>query len=159
MEALVEKGLIRSIGLWNWNVMMLIEILAGAKIKPVINQIENHPYFSQKELVSFFHKFGVFITAFAPLSSPMRTGNNLLEDEVLSEIAEKHNAIPAQIVLAWSLSRNVVVIPKSITKERIKLNIESQNIKLEDDDIERINSLNWDKRLFSPEKHNICGQL
>ena len=107
MEGLVEKGLTKNIGVSNWSVMMLIEMLAGAKIKPVTNQIENNPYLSQTELVKFFQKFGVSITAYAPIGASGWTGNNLLDDEVIKEIAEKHSATPAQIALAWNLSRGV----------------------------------------------------
>ena len=154
MEGLVEKGLTKSIGVSNCSVMMLIENLAGAKIKPVTNQIENNPYLSQVELVAFFKKFGVTTTAYAPMGASGWTGNNLLDDETLKEIAEKHNATPAQIALAWNLSRGIAVIPKSVTKERIKANFEAQNIKLDEEDIERINGLNINRRNFDPEKWN-----
>ena len=152
MEALVEKGLTKSIGVSNCSVMMLIELLAGAKIKPVTNQIENNPYLSQTELVTFFQKFGVSITAYAPIGNSGWTGNNLLDDEVIKEVAEKHSATPAQIALAWNQSRGVAVIPKSVTKERIKANFDSQSVKLDEEDIEKLNALNCNRRNFDPEQ-------
>ena len=158
MEELVEQGLIKSIGVSNCSVMMLINLLAGSKIKPVNNQIENNPYLSQNELVLFCQKFGVSITAYAPIGSPLRTNNNLINDEVIEEIAEKHNANPGQIALAWNISRGVGVIPKSISKERIKSNIEAQNIQLDEEDIERINALNWNKRSFDPETNKAFNE-
>lgn len=75
----------------------------------------------------------------------------MLDDEVIKEIAEKHSATSAQICLAWNIARSVIVIPKSVNKERMKLNIESQTITLEEEDIERINKLNINKRNFDPE--------
>ena len=97
---------------------------------------------SQTKVVEFFQKFGVSLTAYAPMGSPMRTTNDAVNNDILKEIAVKHNANPGQIALAWCLSRGVSVIPKSVTKERIKANIEAQHIKLDEEDIERINSLN-----------------
>ena len=159
MEAMVEKGLTKSIGVSNWSVVLLIDLLSYAKIKPVTNQIELNPYFSQKELVTFFQKFGVSLTAFAPVGSPLRTENRVIDDDVMKEIAEKHNANPGQIAIAWNILRGVMVIPKSISKERIKSNIEAQNIKLDEEDIERINALNCDKRCFNPERWEVADWL
>ena len=151
LEACYEKGLIKNIGVSNCSVMMFIEIYAGAKIKPATNQIEWNPYLSQQELVKFFQKFGCSITAYAPIGASGWTGNNLLDDVVIKEIAEKHNATTAQICLAWNHSRGIACIPKSVNKERMKLNIESQKITLDEEDIEKINGLNCNRRNFDPE--------
>lgn len=154
MEKLVEKGLTKSIGVSNCSVMLFIERLADSTIKPVTNQIEVNPYLSQQSLVKFFQDYGCSITAYAPIGASGWTGNNLLDDPVLKEIAEKHNATAAQISLAWNISRGIAVIPKSVTKERIKLNFEALKIQLDEEDIERINALNCDRRNFDPEKWN-----
>lgn len=142
LEDCYEKGLTKNIGVSNCSVALFIELCAGAKIKPATNQIECNPYLSQKELVTFFQKFGSSITAYAPLGASGWTGNNLLDDPVIKEIAEKYSATPAQISLAWNHSRGVACIPKSVTKERLKLNIESQKITLDEEDIQKIDSLN-----------------
>ena len=100
--------------------------------------------------VTFFQKFGTSITAYSPLGSSRLTGSSLLDDATIKEIAEKYSATPAQIWLAWNLSRGVVCIPKSINKDRLKQNLESQNLSLDAEDIAKIDGLNWNKRDFDP---------
>lgn len=151
MEKLVEKGLTKSIGISNCNAMLLVDMLAGAKIKPVTNQIENNPYFSQDKFVKFMDKFEVKTTAYAPIGATGFTGNDLLQDETLKRIAEVHKATTAQIALAWNMARGVAVIPKSMTKERIKENFEALKIELSPDEISEIDAINKDKRTFNPE--------
>ena len=151
LEDCYDKGLTKNIGVSNCSIMMFIEILAGAKIKPSTNQIECNPYFSQQELVKFSQKFGCSITAYASIGATGLTGNNLLDDPVIKEVAFKHNATPAQICLAWNLKRGIAWISKSVSKDRMKLNFESQKITLDEEDIEKINGLNCNKRNFDPE--------
>lgn len=154
MESLVEKGLTKSIGISNCNAMLFIDMLAGAKIKPVTNQIENNPYLQQTKLVNLMSKFGCTTTAYAPIGAAAFTGMNILEDETIKEIAEKHNATAAQIALAWNMNRGVMVIPKSMTKERIKQNFDSLDIKLDEEDIAKIDALEKNKRCFDPADWN-----
>jgi diketogulonate reductase-like aldo/keto reductase len=132
--------------------MLFVDMLAGAKIKPVTNQIEANPYFTQEKLILFTEKFGTTTTAYAPLGAGGWTGNNLLEDETLKEIAEKHDATPAQISLAWNIGRGVAVIPKSNKKERLHENFEALKITLSEEEIEKISKLNQNRRMFDPEK-------
>ena len=127
-EDLVDKKLTKSIGLCNVNVMMLVEILAGARIKPSVVQVELHPYLQQEGLVKTCQKFGIQVTAYAPLASPGfpyndYTKTKLLEHQTLKDIAEKHGKTTAQIALAWNLQRGVIVIPKSTNNDRINLNL------------------------------------
>ena len=149
-EKLQADGLTKSIGVSNCNVMLFIDMLAGAKVKPVMNQIENNPYLAQNRLVEFTKRFGCETTAYAPMGASSFTGNDLLKDETLSAIAEKHNATPAQISLAWNINRGVIVIPKSTNPERMKQNFEALDIKLDEEDIEKINKLDKNKRMFDP---------
>lgn len=153
-EAIQEAGLSKSIGISNCTAMLFVDMVAGAKIRPVTNQIETNPYHSQQKLVDFTKKFGCTTTAYAPIGAAGFTGNDLLKDETLLAIAEKHNSTAAQIALAWNIARGVIVIPKSMTKERIKSNYEALDIKLDEEDIEKINALNGDKRHFNPEGWN-----
>lgn len=150
MEKVQEAGLTRSIGISNCTAMLFVDILAGAKIKPVTNQIENNPQIAQTKLVEFTAKFGCTTTAYAPIGASAFTGNNLLDDETLKKIAEKHNATPAQIALAWNMHRGVAVIPKSTTQKRIKENFEALDVKLDEEDIEQINALDSHRRHFDP---------
>ena len=153
-EKVHEAGLTKSIGLSNCNNMLFVDIVAGAKIRPAINQIETNPYHSQQKLIDFQAKFGTKCTAYAPLGAKAFTGGDLLKDETLAAIAEKHSATTAQVALAWNIQRGVIVIPKSMTQERIKQNFEALDVTLDAEDIEKINGLNGDKRFFNPEEWN-----
>ena len=157
MEKLYEAGLAKNIGVSNCSAMLFIDICAGAKVKPAVNQIECNPYFSQTQLIEFLRKFGCETTAYAPIGAATFSGNNVLDDETLNQIAEKHGATPAQIALAWNIHRGVSVIPKSTQDERMKKNFESLDIKLDEEDIERINKLNRNSRHFDPGQWNEYG--
>jgi len=150
MEKQVDAGLTKSIGVSNCNAMLFVDMLAGAKIKPVNNQIENNPHLAQKNLVEFTKKFGCTTTAYAPIGASGFTGYNMLDDETLKKIAEKHNASAAQIALAWNMQRGVIVIPKSMNKERIKENYEALSVDLSEEDVEEINKIDQGKRNFDP---------
>jgi alcohol dehydrogenase (NADP+) len=151
MEKLVEQGLTKSIGISNCNAMLFVDMLAGAKIKPVTNQIETNPYFSQDKFIKFMDKFGVKTTAYAPIGASGFTGNDLLEDETLTRIAQNSTVTTAQLALAWNMARGVAVIPKSMSKERIKENFEALKITLDENLMNEIDALNRDKRAFNPE--------
>jgi aldehyde reductase len=129
MERLVDAGLIKSIGVSNANVTVILDLWSYARIKPVANQIELHPYFVQNELVAFFEKLGVKLIAYAPLSAsawPLRDKKlkdiNLLEEPVIKSIAEKHGKKSAQVILNWHLKRGHVIIPKTTKVERLAEN-------------------------------------
>lgn len=150
MEAMVDQGLTKSIGISNANCQMFVDILAGAKIPPVVNQIEVNPYFSQKDLCKFMKDYGVYTTAYAPLGSKQFTDSNLLEDEDLKKIADKHEATTAQVVLAWSMAKDHIVIPKSTNKDRVKQNFDALDLKLDNEEIETIDNFKQGKRGFDP---------
>lgn len=150
-EKVKEDGLVKSIGVSNANNMIFLDIVAGAKHKPVVNQVETHPYFRQQKLVDFQGKFGAKITAYAPIGAAAFTGSDLLKDETLTAIAEKHSATVAQVALAWNIARGVIVIPKTMTQERIQENFNALDITLDAEDLEKINSIDVDHRAFNPE--------
>lgn len=150
-EKIKEQGKAKSIGVSNVNNMLFVDLCAGAKIRPAVNQIETNPYFAQPKVVDFQRKFGVSITAYAPIGASGFTDNDVLKDPVLAEIAEKHNATVAQIALAWNIARDVVVIPKSMTEERILENFNALDITLDEEDIEKINAIDRGFRGFNPE--------
>lgn len=129
MERLVDAGLIKSIGVSNANVTVILDLWSYARIKPVANQIELHPYFVQNELVAFFEKLGIKLIAYAPLSASawsLRDEKlkdiNLLEEPVIKSIAEKHGKKPGQVILNWHLKRGHVIIPKTTKVERLAEN-------------------------------------
>ncbi|OGY17599.1 MAG: hypothetical protein A2784_00630 [Candidatus Chisholmbacteria bacterium RIFCSPHIGHO2_01_FULL_48_12] len=149
MEKLVDRGLVKSIGVANFTTMMLVDLLTYARIKPTVNQIEIHPYNSQKELVTYCQQQGIQVTAYSPLGS-WRGKQVLLNDLVIKNIAEIHGKTAAQVLIKWSLQRGLVVIPKSTTPERIAENIDVFNFELIDKQMQQINGLNKNQRIVDP---------
>ena len=139
-KALIElqkQGRITSIGVSNFTIEALQEIIDATGVVPVINQVETHPFFNQAELKAFHQEKGILHESWSPLGS----GKGLLEDPALVEIAAKHNATPAQVVLAWHLALGNVVIPKSVTESRIVENWDALDVTLDAGDIDAINAL------------------
>lgn len=147
MEENVDRGLVRHIGVSNFNTTKLAEILEMARIKPEMNQVEMHPFLPQTRLLQFCKDNGIYVTAYAPLGSAYRVDNGevdfpiLLEDLHMREIAAKHNATPAQVAIRWGIQRGTVVIPKTVKKERLLENFGATQLLLDQEDMERINSL------------------
>jgi diketogulonate reductase-like aldo/keto reductase len=152
MEKLVEKGLVKAIGVANFTTAMLIDLLSYAKIKPVVNQIEIHPYNSQPELISFCQKNGIVVTAYSPLGSAGNLDSKPLSDKVVVEIAKTHGKSPAQILIRWSMQRGLAAIPKSIKESRIVENFNIVDFELTDEEMDRINQLNKNHRFVNPIK-------
>lgn len=150
MEEVSTKGLTKNIGVSNCPAMLFLDLLSTAKVTPAINQIENNPYLQQDKLIGLLRKFGCEFTAYAPIGAAKWTGNDMLEDETLKAVAEKYSATVPQICLAWQLTRNVSVIPKSTNKDRMQANFDAYDIKLEQEDIEKINGLDQNRRNFDP---------
>lgn len=121
MESLYNDGLIKAIGVSNFEQPHLEKLLATAKVKPAVDQLETHPYFQQKELHAFLKDLGIAHEAWGPLGQGK---SNVLQDPVLVKIAEAHNKSVAQVILRWHLQRDIIVIPKSVHPERIAQNID-----------------------------------
>lgn len=139
-KALIElqkRGRVTSIGVSNFTVEGLQRLIDETGVMPVINQIELHPYFGQAELREFGASKGILTQAWSPLGQ----GGELLEDATVAGIAAKHNASPAQVVIAWHLAIGNVVIPKSVTESRIRENFGALGVKLDMADVEAINGL------------------
>ena len=159
MENLVNKGLVRSIGLSNFNSRQTQQILDNCSIKPVVNQVECHPYLNQNKLIQFSKEREIFITAYSPLGSPDRpwagsvleTLPNLLEDKTIGGIAKKHEKTPAQIMLRWQIQRGVIIIPKSVTPARIEENFALFDFELSADDMAAIASMDCNGRFIVPQ--------
>ncbi|NKQ22301.1 aldo/keto reductase [Brevibacillus laterosporus] len=144
LETLYKKGLVRSIGVSNFHIHHLEDLLSVCEVKPMLNQIEMHPYLIQEELRQYCEQHGIYVEAWRPL---MR-GN--LEVPLLQEMAERYQKTPAQIVLRWDLQHKVLVIPKSVRKERIIENAGLFDFELTDEDMAMLDSLNRDQR-FGPD--------
>lgn len=153
MESAVNKNLTKHIGVSNFGKSNLSKLIKSSKIKPELNQVECHPYFQQNQLLEFCREEGVHFMAYAPLGSSDRPESlknedepSLLEDEVIHSIAKSRNATPAQILIAWSLSRSTSVIPKSTNEKRIKENFMAQQIELDKKEMEMISELDKGRR-------------
>lgn len=152
MEALVDAGLTKSIGVSNFNIQQVDYIVANARIQPVTNQIEVHPYLLNKALIAHCRYKNIIVTAYSPLGSPGRPWATpedrlLLKETKLLAIAEKYNKSPAQILIRYQIQIGNVVIPKSVTKARIINNFDVFNFKLTDEDIKAIESFEYTERV------------
>jgi len=150
MEKLVENGLVRSIGVSNFTAPMLLDLVTSSQIKPVVNQIEIHPYNTQEALVEFCQKLDVQVTAYSPLGSINDKSPRPLEDKLVTRIAKAYGKTPAQILIRWSHQRDLIVIPKSTNTNRIAENIDVYDFELEEKDMKQLNSLNKDFRFVDP---------
>lgn len=152
MEKLVDTGLVKNIGLSNFNPKQVQRVLDVARIKPACNQIECHAYLHQSKLTAFCTENGIIVTAYSPLASPARPWVKqddivLLNDPNLKAIAEKHGKEPAQILIRYQIQLGHVVIPKSVTKSRIASNFDVFSFELDGDDMKQLASLERNERI------------
>jgi diketogulonate reductase-like aldo/keto reductase len=154
MEELVDKGFVREIGVSNFPVSLLHEIMCEARIPPAVNQVELHPYLQQHNLLKYCKTRGVALQAYSPLGTPGYKESDepsVLQDFVLRTIADRHNVTVAQVCLAWALQRGCSVVAKSISGERQVENLRSQELTLTTEEMEDIKSLDRGYRFFRPE--------
>lgn len=131
-----EDGLVRSIGVSNFLVEHLERIINETGIVPVVNQIETHPRYQQRDIRSFLAGNGIQHVSYSPLGS-----GAVLEDPTLAEIGSKYGKSVAQTILRWHIQEGLVAIPKSVTPERIRENIEVFDFELDPEDLARIATL------------------
>ncbi|TIA92934.1 hypothetical protein E3P99_00362 [Wallemia hederae] len=129
MEKLVEKGLVKSIGISNFNIANTQRILDVATIKPVVNQFELHPWSNELKLKEFCEKNGILLQAYSPLGS---TDSPILKDPEIIKLAEKYNTSVGTLLISFQVNRGVIVLPKSVTPARIASNIKLIDIAPED---------------------------
>ena len=139
LEKAYEQGKVKSIGISNFENQKLEELCDAAKIKPVLNQIELHPYFQQNELRQRMDKYNTKTEAWAPLGHAM---TKIFDEEIIKKLSEKYKKSPAQIILRWDIQRGIITIPKSQKKERIKENFEIFDFEMTEDEIKEIDVLN-----------------
>ncbi len=141
LEKLHEDGKVRAIGVSNFQIHHLEDLLADAKVRPVVNQVELHPLLSQVELRNYCKEQGIQIEAWAPLAQ-----GRLLDNPTLQAIADKHGKSIAQVLLRWDIQSGIVTIPKSIKKERIVQNADIYDFELSVEEMKQIDDLNEDRR-------------
>lgn len=136
MVEIKKQGKAKSIGVSNFMPEHLTRIIDATGEVPVLNQIELHPKFQQKNLREFHEKHGIFTECWSPLGQ-----GKLLDDSHLKEIAAKHGKSTAQVILRWHLQNNFIVIPKSVTPSRIKENFDVSDFKLSAEDMAKIEKM------------------
>ncbi|GAB3174693.1 aldo/keto reductase [Telluribacter humicola] len=148
MEQCVDQGLARHIGVSNFSMEKIKNLLTTARIHPEMNQVEMHPYLQQNVLLNYCKNVNIHITAYSPLGSSDRPVHLvkaddpvLLKDETVASIAEKHGCSPAQVLISWAVIRGTSVIPKSVSPERLHQNLEAASVELDDDDMAQISEL------------------
>ena len=152
MEKLVEENLTKSIGVSNYNVQNLMVILSICKIKPVVNEVEFHPYLYQKDLKEFCDLENIKIVAYYPLIKGVNYKSrfpkimnekklDLLNEEIVKNLADKYGKTVGQIILNWHIHLGVIPIPGSANTERMKENLAAIDFKMEDKDYDLISSL------------------
>lgn len=145
MEELYIAGKIKAIGVANFQTDRLMNLIAFNKIPPAVNQIETHPFHQQTEAQDFLNENNVQLESWGPFAEGK---NNIFQNEILLEIANKHNKSVAQIILRWLTQRGIVVIPKSVNKERMKENFNIFDFELTEEDNEIIKTLDTKTSLF-----------
>ncbi|USS93425.1 aldo/keto reductase [Fructilactobacillus ixorae] len=141
MEKLYHEGKVRSIGVSNFNLDRLSDLLEHASVKPVLNQMEFNPVEQEKDIKDYCDRHHIWIEAWSPLGH-----GEALNNPAVKEIAAKYNKSTAQVILRWELQRKVITIPKSTHEEYIKQNADLYDFELSDADVALINSLDVDQR-------------
>ena len=152
MEDLYKDNRVKNIGVSNFNPDHFEALLAQVSIKPVINQVEFHPYFTQEKLRKYLEAQNIYMESWSPFMNAQ-----ILNDETLNEIGKEVNKTAAQVIIKWNMQHNVVVIPKSVTSSRIEENIDVFDFELSADQMKRIDDLNKDQRI-GPDPDTFEGQ-
>jgi methylglyoxal/glyoxal reductase len=143
MEELYQARRIRAIGVSNFHKHHLEDLLADAKVIPAVNQVECNPRLSQDSLLKYCSELNIAFEAWSPLGGG---GGNLIKDVRLKEIGAKYNKTPAQVIVRWHLQREIIVIPKSVHKDRIAANADVYNFNLTFEEMAVINAMDENKR-------------
>ncbi|KAI9314131.1 NADP-dependent oxidoreductase domain-containing protein [Dichotomocladium elegans] len=139
MEELVDEGLVKHIGVSNFDIPKIEYVLKNARIRPAANQVELHPGLLQPELLEFCKKEKIHITAYSPLGNNIYGKERIIDDPAIKNIAKKLNKSPAQICIAFAAQRGVSVVPKSVTPSRIEENF--QDFILDKEDFDEVSKL------------------
>ena len=138
MEELYKEGKIKAIGVSNFDSTRLVDLIVNNKVVPALNQIELHPFLQQKDAQKVMKEYGVKVESWGPLAEAK---HGILEDEMLNKIAAKHNKTVAQVILRWHLEQGIIIIPKSVRKERMAENLDVHDFSLDESDMEKFAEL------------------
>jgi diketogulonate reductase-like aldo/keto reductase len=153
LEKMYEEGFLKFIGVSNYTLKHLEELFTYCSIKPHLNQVEFHPLLNQTELIEFCNQHSIIFQAYSSLgTSDQNLSNQLVNNQLIIDLAEKYSKNVAQILLKWAVQQNISVIPKSTKYENLKANINIFYFNLSQDDMLKINSLNQNLHLcWNPE--------
>lgn len=152
LEDLYKAGTVKAIGVSNFHIHHLERLAKETKIKPVVNQVECHPYLQQQELKDYCKRNEIFLESW----SPLYRGGAVLEEQVIQDIAQKHQKTAAQIILRWHVQEDSLIIPKSVTPSRIKENINIFDFELSIEEMKAIQKLDSNTRVGKdPDEMNV----
>lgn len=164
MVDLQRKGLVKHIGVSNFSVKKLEDLIAKTDYKPEVNQIELHVYLQQPEMRKYCEASDILLTGYSPLGSADRTENmkqkdepNLFEDDTVKELAYKYDVQPANILTAWHVNNNIATIPKSLDKNHIIDNLKNADFILESADLEKLQNLDRHYRFINGKFFELEG--
>lgn len=149
LEKLYREGRVKAIGVSNFKIHHLEDLLKNSEEKPVVNQVELHPLLSQEDLREFCQRHNIKVEAWSPLAR-----GRFLDEPVLKNIADSHNKSSAQVILRWHLQNQIIAIPKSVTASRLKENADIFDFELTPEEMKVINGLNQNQR-FGADPDNI----
>lgn len=150
LEELYRRGKVKAIGVSNFNAAQLQRILDSCTIKPMVNQIEAHVYFQNKELIEFCRKNEIQVSAFAPLATPrVCSPEYLLKDnETVQNLAKKHGKTWAQIALRFLTQQGIVVVPAADNEEQLIENLDCNSFSLSDEEMRLLSVLDKKRRIY-----------
>jgi diketogulonate reductase-like aldo/keto reductase len=151
MESFVDRGLVKSIGVSNFNIQLMADMLTYCKIKPACNQVQLYPECVSEDLVQWMDANEITPVAYSPVgryNSHFRNTVESVESPIVQEIAKKHGRTACQILLAWGLQRGYVVIPKANQEQHQKENLEAFEIKLSEEEMKQIASMDRNRQIF-----------
>lgn len=157
MEELVDAGLVKRIGVCNFGVSLLRDLLSQCRIRPSVLQVELHPYLSQRNLIRYAKSEAIAVTAFSPIGAKSYqtigmagADESVLDEKKITEIAARHRKSPAQVVLRWGVQRGTAVIPKSEQSEHLRENLDLFDFELTSEEMAVMDGLNRNRRFNDP---------
>ncbi|EGZ16895.1 hypothetical protein PHYSODRAFT_330943 [Phytophthora sojae] len=136
LEDMQTEGVVRDIGVSNFGELHLQKLAQTWRVKPAVNQVELHPWLARADTVKYCEEQGIIMEAYSPLARAQK-----MHDRTLKQIASEAGATSAQVLIAWSLAKGFVTLPKSVTESRIKKNLEAAKLELTSEQVEKLNGL------------------
>ena len=157
MEALVQDGFTKRIGICNYSSALIHDLMTYAKVQPYMLQIEAHPFLTQERLIRLAKEYGIEVTAFSPLGAlsyieldMAKKSDSVLTEAAVISAAAAHDKTPAQIVLRWGVQRDTAIIPKTSNPQRMRENLDILDFALSDKEMTAISGLNQNNRFNDP---------